>query len=158
VIVGLTSVVALYERHAKWLSRRLAYRIGPDAEDVAQEAWARLLPYEEVHEVRHPRALLLRIAENVARDRARREMRYDQGVSALRVFAVEEGDGAGGQDEELLLQQLILSLPQPQRDVLVMSRFVGLSNAEIADRLGIAQKTVEWRMTKALAHCAAQLR
>lgn len=149
----------MYSQYGRWLSAKLAAKYDRhDTDELTQEAWARLVPYAAAHEVRHPRALLLRIAENVAKDRTLRDMRYDRNVAALRTFEAGEGAGAGGQEEEVLLQQLIASLPQPQRDVFVLSRFVGLSNAEIAERLGIARKTVEWRMTKALAHCAAQLR
>ena len=62
------------------------------------------------------------------------------------------------QADELLMKQLVLGLPEPLRDVFVLSRFGGLSNSQIGEQLGISPKTVEWRMTKALAHCAAQLR
>lgn len=73
--------------------------------------------------------------------------------------------GAGGsgihqaiQADEVFARQIILGLPQPLRDVFVLSRFGGLTNEQIAEQLGIRPKTVEWRMTKALAHCAAQYR
>jgi len=62
------------------------------------------------------------------------------------------------QTHDVFIRELVLGLPQPLRDVFVLSRFGGLSNSQIAERLGISPKTVEWRMTKALAHCAAQLR
>lgn len=62
------------------------------------------------------------------------------------------------QTDEVLAKQLVLGLPVPLRDVFVLSRFGGLTNTQIGEQLGISPKTVEWRMTKALAHCAAQLR
>ncbi|MNF04842.1 putative RNA polymerase sigma factor FecI [compost metagenome] len=60
--------------------------------------------------------------------------------------------------ETVFFRQMVLDLPQPLRDVFLLSRVGGLTNSQIADQLGISPKTVEWRMTRALARCAAQIR
>jgi RNA polymerase sigma-70 factor (ECF subfamily) len=128
-----------------------------DSDELAQETWLRLTPYQAAHEIRHPKALLLRIAANLAADRYERRGRRgrlaDQ-VSRLDGWGVE----LPAQSDELLAKQIVLGLPQPLRDVFVLSRVGGLSNLQIAEQLGISLKTVEKRMTRALAHCAAQLR
>lgn len=147
----------LYRRHSNWLTRRLRRRFGEEADDVAHEAWRRLISaYAHAGMIRHPRALLLRIAVNSGLDHRKRSGRAKclNGDEAGEESAVQ----AQSQETAVLLEQIILGLPEGLRDVFVMSRFGGLSNAQIAERLGISPKTVEWRMTKALAHCAAQLR
>lgn len=147
----------LYRRHAAWLGTRLRRRYGDDAEDIAQEAWRRMLSaYGSAAGVRYPKALLLRIATNLGRDRAAGRARLDAYVAQASPSV--EAAWTGGQEAAVLLEQIILGLPEGERDVFVMSRIGGLTNSQIAERLKISRKTVEWRLTKALARCAAQLR
>lgn len=152
------AAAAFYRRYADWLRVRLIRRYGAqDAEDIIQETWLRVAPYGGGDGIRHPKALLLRIASNLAADsfgRRRRRERYSKDVVETVGWDVE----MPSQTDEVLAKQIVLGLPQPLRDVFVLSRFGGLSNSQIAEQLGISPKTVEWRMTKALAHCAAQLR
>lgn len=152
------AVAAFYDRYASWFRARLVHRYGAqEAEDLLQETWLRLAPYRDAAGIRHPKALLLRIAANLANDRHARRARSERFVEETARL-----DGWGiyqaSQTDDVFVRQLVLGLPQPLRDVFVLSRFGGLTNSQIAERLGISPKTVEWRMTKALAHCAAQLR
>jgi RNA polymerase sigma-70 factor (ECF subfamily) len=149
-------VGALYRQYAAWLKARLSRRYGGDVEDLVQETYLRIEPYSRAREIRHPRALLMTIASNVAIDAARRRGR-EWRAGGWEDDDVRMGED-GGQPEHLLLKQIILSLPPHLRSVFILSRFGNLTYAEIGERLGISQKTVEWRMSKALAHCAAQLR
>lgn len=149
---------SIYCHYGKWLRARLVRRYGAeDADDLFQETWLRLAPYGTAGSIRHPKALLLRIAANLAIDG---HMRRKRAAAYASDFARAGGSGIyqAVQADEVFAREVILGLPQPLRDVFVLSRFGGLTNAQIAEQLGIRPKTVEWRMTKALAHCAAQFR
>ena len=152
-----TGLQALYERYADWFHARLVSRYGrQDAEDIVQETWLRVSQYQVGREISHPRALLMRIASNLALDRAVRRGRRSRHLEQFRANAPHRVLPV--QTEDLLIKELILGLPEPLRDVFLLSRVDGLTNAQIGEKLGISPKTVEWRMTRALAHCAAQLR
>lgn len=53
-------------------------------------------------------------------------------------------------DTQELLDDAISELPEKCRNVFVLSRYEGLSHLEIAQRLGISNKTVENHISKAL--------
>lgn len=139
----------VYREHGNWLMAFLRRRFGhQDAEDFAQETYLRAVSVEA--HVRNPRAFLVRIALNVARDQIRRRN--------ARPVLVREGAPVldeASQAEALLLKQAILALPPKLQEVFLLSRFAGLTYEEIAHRCGISVKTVEGRMTKALAMCTA---
>lgn len=148
----------LHRRYAGWLRACLVRRYGAqEAEDFIQDTWLRVSRLCGTGEMRAPKAFLLKVASNVALQsrigRGRLDDRGEHEVD-LAAWGVEESS----QDEALLARQIVMSLPQSLRDVFVLNRVGGLSNAQIAEQLGISPKTVEWRMTKALAYCAAQLR
>ncbi|SPU43920.1 RNA polymerase sigma factor [Brevundimonas diminuta] len=66
------SLNGLYRRYSGWLGKRLRGRVGADeADDVVQETYLRLTPYL-LEDIRHPKALLLRVALNLVRDEHRR--------------------------------------------------------------------------------------
>ena len=150
-----TDLGSIQADHGDWLLKRLSAKYGPqDAEDLLQETWLRIAPYTTAERIDHPKALLLTIASNIARNMGMMRV-VRRGHAAQAIQSCYEQPS---QLTEVLAQQLLLGLPVPLRDVFVLSRIVGLSNAQIAEQLGISPKTVEGRMTKALAHCAAQLR
>lgn len=81
------------------------------------------------------------------------ELKQPSGSEALYNY-----DFLGSADEELLYHELqrqigdvLQLLPERSRQVFVMSRFDGLRNKEIAERLDISVKVVEKHITKSLA-------
>lgn len=151
----------LYRDHAAWLGAALTRRLGAlaaEAEDIVQETYMRVARYVGEGAVVHPRALLLTIAGNLARDRARGAARRGHIVRGDEAALVLNRLGVPGcQEQDMLLKQLVLTLPEPLRDVFVLSRFTGMSYEDIASHFGLSVKTVEWRMSKALALCASRL-
>ena len=148
---------SLFETYGPWLVRILRRRYGPEiAEDLAQDIYLRLLRQTQPVEILKPKAFLLQVARNLFLSHYRRDLRRTElDTLSLRTQAQTE---AAAQGEVIVLKEIILGMPQKLRDVFVLSRFGGLTNQAIAIHLGIRPKTVESRMTQALAYCAAQLR
>ena len=151
-------LAGLYRRYAGWLRALLRRRYGPETEHLVQETYIRLAPFHAANEIRHPQALLARVADNLARNELRAEACRRRLAARLEQDAAPVGDAhAPDQLEALLFKQVVLALPPLFRDVIVLSRFTGLTNAQIAARLGVPVKTVEWRLARALALCAQRL-
>lgn len=146
----------LYRAYSGWLTARLRKRFGDETEDLVQEAWVRAEPYSRRGVIRHPKALLMSIVENLAIDRARR--RSPRSLSAADRIVPETGAEPPPQADVVLLKQIVMGMPPGLREVFVLSRFAHLEYQEISERLGVPVTTVQWRMTKALEYCTAQLR
>ena len=138
----------LYREHRGWLRSFLSRRFGNSVgEDLVQEAFARTLASASV--IRNPRAFLATVAIRAAMEEVRR--RPDLGMVVAPIPTAVAPDA----EMSLLMEQLLLALPEPIRDVVVLSRFGGLSNVEIARRCNLSVKHVEARLTEARRRCAA---
>lgn len=143
----------LYRRYAVWLNRRLSARVAPDvAADIVQETYLRIAPHAG-GDIRHPKAFLLKVAMNLLRSEHRHQTRR---LSALERHRPADSESAP-QIDQIMLDEIVSTMPQIQRDVFVLSRFGGMTYPEIARTLGVSVKTVEWRMSRALEYCASRL-
>lgn len=147
----------LYRRYAPWLGAMLRRRFGrgieADADDLVQETYARLTP-RDATAIERPRALLMRVASNLAKDLLRR-----RAVRARHVQSVQRGPEedqiTASALEVLLVKEAILAIPEAYRDVFVLRRFYGLTYEQIATRCGLTVKGVEWRLARAITHALA---
>lgn len=148
------SLNGLYRRYSGWLGKRLRGRLGADeAADVVQETYLRIGPYL-LEDIRYPKALLLRVALNLVRDERRRLALRDR---TLQGTLLVSGTPADAPIDRIHVKQILLTMPPLYRDVFVLSRFDGMTYAEIALAHGISLATVERRMAKAVEHCMSQL-
>jgi RNA polymerase sigma factor (sigma-70 family) len=130
------------------------------AEDLAQEAGMRLLAEARRGPVEHPRAFLFHVATNLARDHLRRRVVAD--THARTLMEPEPAVGAdvvaSAREEVARASAAIARLPKRPREVLLLARVQGLSQKEIAAKLGVTPKTVENHLTRALGQLAALMR
>ncbi|OHC93184.1 MAG: hypothetical protein A2792_10245 [Sphingomonadales bacterium RIFCSPHIGHO2_01_FULL_65_20] len=124
-----------------------------EIEDVVQDTYVRITRYDSSKAQHKPKALLLRIALNLARDQFRRQSRQ----AANDVCALENVSEEGDQEYLLALKEAILGLPPDLQKVFLLARFTPLSNAQIAKQLGVSVKTVEYRMHQAMMLCSQRV-
>lgn len=138
----------------RWLRRSSLRTV--DADDVVQEAYARIAAAAPGASVREPRAYFFTVVRNVALEQMRRaRVTPIAAVADLQSsFIVDDRAGpeqiAADRDELRRVFDMIQRLPDKLRQVLLMRRVEGLPQKEIARRLGVPESTIEKRSAKAL--------
>lgn len=157
----LRLLVAHYDELAGYLTRRLGS--AGSASDVLHDTYLRLQALGAVPGLDNPRAYLFRIADNIALDRVRADLRrqrrfvHDE-TAEQRPSEAPSAEAVLEHKQRLrLLAAAIAELPPRCREVFLLHKRDGLSHGEIARRLGISRSAVEKHVMKALAHCRDRL-
>lgn len=156
-------VVGLFREHNRALIAFLSSRLDSlaEAQEVAQEAYVRLLRLEHPEQVGFLRAYLFRIASNLAVDRLRQrnvraeaaeeelfEQWLDTPVPERRALAV---------DQLRLVREALRELPRKTSAAFVMHAIEGQGFDAIARTMKLTERMVRYHVARAMAHCRARL-
>jgi RNA polymerase sigma factor (sigma-70 family) len=133
-------------------------------DDIVQESFSRLLKAHNSGPIVNPRAFLFVTARNMALNQLR-HLRYERPPDASEVDLLSIVDDVNSAPASLAkkeeLQQLIRaiqSLPNRCRQVMTLRKIYGLSQKEVAQRLGISVHTVEAQGSIGLRKCVEYFR
>jgi len=150
-------VTALYEAHGVGLIRLAVVMLGdrPAAEDVVQEAFCGLYRRwdhldDPGNALRYLRSSVLNGCRSVLRNRGRLRLRLGQEPGRPDSVESAESTALVGEEHRAVLAAL-RRLPDRQREALVLRFYLELSEAEIAQAMGISQGTVKSTVSRALA-------
>ncbi len=155
-----------HDQWTDWLDQHIATLIllarqwvprHTDAEDVVQEAFIRF--WRSRHRVSDPAAYFYACVKHVALDWQRNRKRQSSREEATaRSEAATLFDGPLEQSERrVVIEDALRSLPESQREVLVMRIWGGLSFPQIAAALEISDNTAKSRYRYAIAKLGEQL-
>lgn len=150
-----TSFQKIYERNCR-VMMCMAMKIlshEQEAEDAVYEAFLSLAEHYSKYKKRKDdemRALCIIITKNKAIDILREKKKYsDEIIENLNLFESKEKQPENvviADEQSALLKQALCELPEILKSVLELKYFLGYSNKEIAEILGIQLKTVEMRL------------
>ncbi len=157
---------ALAADYRQPLVRFLAKRLGnvPEAEDIAQEVFVRIVQRGDVETIEHAQAFLFQTAMNLLRDKLRYDTAHqywDHDVYEDSLYSAE-----GPSPERVIqarerlrkLEKALQSLDERARDIFILHRLENMKYRDIADRYGISVSAIEKYMMKALAHIQRRMR
>ena len=138
-----------------WLRRHVHTLSRADADDLIQEAYARLW-LADFSRITHGRSYLYTIVRNLLSEHARRArivpMERLGEIEALRIPSEEPGPErqVTARQELEQLERILETVPGQGRRAFRLQKFQGLSQREIAQEMGISEKTVEKHLADAL--------
>ncbi|WP_221031194.1 RNA polymerase sigma factor [Actomonas aquatica] len=164
-------------KQAQWFSRevlvheaalrsflRRRYPSLPDIDDLVQESFLRVFKAHGSSPIHSVRAFLYTTARNLATDYfRRRQVVAIEGVAEVEDLAVHLDevesipDTVAKNQEVALLIQAIKTLPPRCRQVLTLRKIYGMSQRDIAERLGITEHTVEAHVGAGVRKCGEYL-
>lgn len=127
-----------------------------EADDIIQEGYSRIANIESFRHIANPRAYFVAIVRNILFEQLRRSriVRIDTvaELDALNIIddSPDPERAMSAKDELARLRQLIDTLPERCRRIFVLRKFDGLSQKQIAMRLGITENTVETQVGRGL--------
>lgn len=150
----------LYCEHFKAVRSYLTRRLGcpESAGEAAQEIFVRLLLRPQLVPIENPRGFLLKAARNLTIDIMRAQgsvpviESIDDHEQSLLDPVSDPARIAEARQRLKFLADGIGRLPRRCREVFLLHRFEGLAQRDIAQRLGIATKTVEASLARAMLH------
>jgi RNA polymerase sigma-70 factor (ECF subfamily) len=137
-----------------WLARRPV--AGLDIDDIVQETYARLIAVEEVSSIDNVKGYMFQAAWSIMVSHVRRAKIVSfQAYGDLDALGAETTEASpeahvAGRDELRRLAEAIAGLPGKIQDVFVLRRVRGLSQREVAEKLGLSQSTVEKHMSRGI--------
>jgi RNA polymerase sigma-70 factor (ECF subfamily) len=143
---------------------RRRVRLAPDAPDLAQEVYVRMLRVSNADTIRNPELYLYTVANNLVREHAafdKRRASYDdvddvavqEQLAELPQF---DRDIDNGRRVERLREVLAQLSPKCRAAVLLQYGH-GLSYEDIGARLGVSTHMVKKYLTQALLHCRRRM-
>ena len=154
------SLHALYSDHHGWLQGWLRKKLGNahDAADLAHDTFLRIMAREQSIVLREPRAFLLTVAQGVMSNFLRRrkiEQAYLEALAALPEPTHPDPESCALVLEALLeIDRLLDGLPRRARQIFLMAQVDGMTQAAIAQELGLSLPTVRRDLVRAIAHCS----
>jgi RNA polymerase sigma-70 factor (ECF subfamily) len=158
----------LFEEHASQLRVffRKRVRNPPDAVDLAQEVYLRLLQASDPRGIRNVEAYLFTVASNLLKEHALIERRrWSRSIEMTDPLVAEklidDPDYAADNDTATLslsLQAVISELPPRSQSVLRMVYVEGLSHPQIGERLRLSKSMVRKIHVESIHECRRLMR
>jgi len=161
-----TLVERLFAQHGRALQAFLFRRVRrhPDAAELAQEVYLRMLRVPDMTAIRNPEAYLYTVASNLAKEHARHERQdgaaldvddplVQEQLAELPAFASQ----LDAEQRIKRLREVLQQLPPKCHAAVVLQYWQGLSYEEIAQRLGVSTHMVKKYLSQALVHCRRRM-
>jgi RNA polymerase sigma-70 factor (sigma-E family) len=117
------------------------------AEELAQDAFVKACErWERIRDMQNPTGYLYRTAVNAHRSALRRIA-----VAARHVFVHQERDPISATDDRDRIRRALATLPAGQRHAIVLVEWLGMTDAEAGDVLGVSAGAVRVRISRARA-------
>jgi RNA polymerase sigma factor (sigma-70 family) len=135
-----------------------------DVDDVVQDSYLRIWKTKTESPIQSAKAFLFKVARHLAIDLVRRQrvspLRTVRDLDALSVIEDKPtaADVLSLEEKTRLLADALAALPDRCRTIVVLHKLEGLSQKEVAQRLGLSLRTVEVQVARGVNRCEDYLR
>ncbi len=156
----------LFEEHNNLLVKYIQGYLGSrnEAEEVAQDAYVRILGLDQTGTISHLKAYLYRTARNIAIDHLRQRRYKEQAGAEAECWEQGVADSSSGPEHVAIARQrlerlkaIVRELPPKCQAAFICYKFRGQSFSEIAESLSLTESMIRKYVKRALAYCQQRL-